>query len=123
MSENEHRVSYDAWMRRHPPHPGRHLYHGCLEAVEGVHEGLGVGVAARKLGVSRAALSRVLNGRAGISAGMALKLEAADWGSADMWMRLQADYDLARERNRIGQWPADSEVAIGEVSAAASGSV
>ncbi len=119
MSENKARVSYDAWLRRHPLHPGRHIYHGCLETVEGVHKGLGVGAAARKLGVSRAALSRVLNGRAGISAGMALKLEAAGWGSADMWMRLQADYDLANERNRIGQWPADTEPVNGNVSVAA----
>ena len=119
MNENDATVSYDAWLRRNPVHPGRHIYHGCLEAVEGVHEGLGVGAAARKLGVSRAALSRVLNGRAAVSVAMALKLEAAGWGPADMWMRLQADYDLARERNRTGQWPAESEGASGEVSVAA----
>lgn len=119
MSENKGRVSYDAWLRRHPLHPGRHIYHACLETVEGVHEGLGVGAAARKLGVSRAALSRVLNGRAAVSAGMALKLEAAGWGAADMWMRLQADYDLAQERNLIGQWPADPEAVDRDVSEAA----
>ena len=107
MSENDTNaeVSYDAWMRRNPPHPGSHIYHGCMEAVEGVCEGLGVGAAARKLGVSRVALSRVLNGHAGISVSLALKLEAAGWGTADSWLRLQVDYDLARERNRLGQWP------------------
>ena len=78
--------------------------------MESVHEGLGVGVAA---------LSRVLNGRPGVSACMALKLEAAEWGPADLWMRLPADYVLARERNCIGQWPADSGAAVGEVSEAA----
>ena len=119
MSENKGRLSSDAWLRRHALHPGRHIYHGCLETVEGIHEGLGVDAAARKLGVSRAALSRVLSGRAAVSACMALKLEAAGWGEADMWMRLQADYDLAQERNRIGQWPADSEAVNGNVSPAA----
>ena len=36
MSENDTNaeVSYDAWMRRNPPHPGSHIYHGCMEAVE-----------------------------------------------------------------------------------------
>ena len=75
--------------------------------------------AARKLGVSRAALSRVLSGRAGVSAGMALKPEAAGRESADLWVRLRADYDSARERNCIGQRPADSEAATRDVSAAA----
>lgn len=36
---------------------------------------------------------------------LALKLEAAGWGAADVWLRRQAQYDLARERNRLGQWP------------------
>lgn len=119
MSENEGGVSYEAWLRRNPLHPGRHLYHGCLEAVEGINEGLGVGAAARKLGVSRAALSRVLNGHGGISAGMPLKLEAVGWGAAEMWVRLQTDYDLVRERNRTGQWSASSGAPIEDVSAAA----
>ena len=94
-----------AWLRRNPVHPGRYIYHGCMEAVDGVGEGMRVGEAARKLGVSRVQLSRVLNGRAGVSVSLALKLEAAGWGEADMWVRLQARYDLAQGRNRIGQWP------------------
>ena len=61
--------------------------------------------AARKLGVTRVTLSRVLHGRAGISVSLALKLEAAGWGTADAWLWRQAQYDLARERNRLGQWP------------------
>ena len=64
MSETNSEIRYDAWLRRNPPHPGSHIYHGCLEAVDGVG-GMGVGAAARKLGVSRVALSRVLNGHAG----------------------------------------------------------
>lgn len=66
---------------------------------------LTVSEAARRLGVSRATLSRVLNGRAGISVSLVLKLEAAGWGTADAWLRRQSQYDLARERNRLGQWP------------------
>ncbi len=40
-------------------------------------------------------LSRVLNGKAGVSANMALALEGIDWGTADHWMRMQAGYELA----------------------------
>ena len=49
---------------------------------------------ARRLGVSRVALSRVVNGRAAISADMALRLAAALGGSAESWLRMQASYDL-----------------------------
>jgi addiction module HigA family antidote len=60
--------------------------------------------AADRLGVSRPTLSRVVNEKAAISAGMALKLE--DWfdqlgysgGRAEMWVRMQADYDLWQAR-------------------------
>lgn len=104
MSEREGRAGYDAWLRRHPSHPGRHIYHGCMEDPLG-ERSLTVSEAAQKLGVSRVTLSRVLNGRAGISVSLALKLEAAGWGTADAWLRRQARYDLARERNRLGQWP------------------
>ena len=68
---------------------------------------LTVSEAAHKIGVSRFALSRMLNGRARISVSLALKLEAAGWGTADSWLRRQARYDLAQERNRLGQWPTD----------------
>ena len=103
MGESENR--YDAWLRRNPSHPGRHIYHGWMEAVEGVSEGVSVIAAAQKLGVSRTALSRVLNGHASITVALALKLEAAGWSTAETWVRMQANYDLVRERRRIGQWP------------------
>ncbi|TAL53824.1 HigA family addiction module antitoxin [Pandoraea sp.] len=69
-----------------PPHPGEVLreYLGEITVTE----------AARHLGVTRAALSRILNGSAGISADMALRLEAALGTSAEMWLGLQTDYDL-----------------------------
>ena len=96
MSRREHR--YDAWLRRNPPHPGGMIRDGCMGAMS-------VAEAARELGVSAPALSRVLNGHAGISVALALKLEAAGWGTAEAWVGLQGNYDLVRERRRRGQWP------------------
>ena len=104
MSESKGSVAYDAWLRRHPSHPGRHIYYGCMEDPLGECS-LTVSEAAHRIGVSRVTLSRVLNGRAGISVSLALKLESAGWGTADAWLRRQAQYDLARERNRLRQWP------------------
>jgi antitoxin HigA-1 len=69
-----------------PPHPGRVLreYLGEIEVSE----------AAARLGVSRTTLSRVLNGRAGISPDMSLRLSEALRMSPEVWSRLQLDYDL-----------------------------
>ena len=77
-----------------PPHPAATLREDVLPAL-----GLSVAEAARQLGISRVQLSRVINERAGISADMALRLEAwlstADGGpSAESWLRGQAAYDL-----------------------------
>lgn len=80
-----------------PPHPGEALREDILPAL-----GLTVTQAAAQLGVTRAALSRVLNGRAGISPEMALRLEG--WlgvdhgGRADLWVAQQASYDLWQAR-------------------------
>ncbi len=72
-----------------PPHPGEILQDTVLG--EG---GITVSDFARRLGVSRIALSRVVNGRAAVSADMALRLAAALGGSAESWLRMQASYDL-----------------------------
>lgn len=76
-----------------PPHPGETLREDVLPAL-----GLSVTDAAAQLGVTRAALSRVLNARAGISAEMALRLERwlgiEDGGRASVWLGMQAAYDL-----------------------------
>ena len=80
---------------RNPPHPGETVRHDCIEASD-----LSVTEAARLLGCSRPALSRLLNGRAGISPEMALALERQGWSNADFWMRLQAAYGLAQARRR-----------------------
>ena len=50
------------------------------------------------LGVARHTLSRVLNGHAGVSPEMAIRLEKAGWSSAEFWLRRQASYDLAQAR-------------------------
>ena len=72
-----------------PPHPREVLRDTVLAE-------LSVTDFARRLGVSRVALSRVINGRAAVSAEMALRLSAALGGSAESWLRMQAAYDLWR---------------------------
>ena len=76
-----------------PPHPGHSIKDACLEPL-----GLSVTRAANVLGIARHTLSRVLNGRAGISPEMAIRLEKAGWSNADHWLRLQTAYDLAQAR-------------------------
>lgn len=76
---------------KNPPHPGKSIRLDCLEPL-----GLTVTDAAGRLGVSRKQLSDVLNGHAGISPEMAIRLDKAFGGGADTWYRLQAAYDLAQ---------------------------
>ncbi len=76
-----------------PPHPGRSIKDACLEPLD-----LTVTEGAAILGVARHTLSRVINGQAGISPDMAIRLEKAFGGSADTWLRMQAVYDLAQAR-------------------------
>jgi len=65
-------------------------------------EGLGVSIsaAAKTLGVTRQQLHNLIAGRSGIGAEMAVRLEMSIGGSADTWLRLQVNYDLAQIRNR-----------------------
>ena len=63
-----------------PPHPGETVRFECIQSA-----GLTVTEAARRLGCSRPALSRVLNGRAAVSADMALAFEREGWSNADFW--------------------------------------
>lgn len=72
-----------------PPHPGEILQDTVLADGR-----ISVTEFAEKLGVSRVALSRVVNGRAGVSAELALRLAAALGVSAESWLRMQAAYDL-----------------------------
>jgi antitoxin HigA-1 len=82
-----------------PPHPGETLREDVLPDL-----GLTVTQAAAQLGVTRVALSRVLNGRAGISPEMALRIEGwlgvENGGSADLWLAQQVAYDLWQARKK-----------------------
>lgn len=80
---------------KNPPHPGFSIKDACLDPLN-----LNVTEAARVLGVARHTLSRVINGQAGISPEMAIRLEKAGWSNADHWIRVQAAYDLAQARMR-----------------------
>lgn len=77
-------------MMKNPPHPGELLREDVIGAL-----GLSVTDAAQRLGMSRVALSRVLNGKAGISPDLAVRLEMAGASTARAWMAMQANYDLA----------------------------
>ncbi|MDA0737480.1 MAG: HigA family addiction module antitoxin [Nitrospirae bacterium] len=80
-----------------PPHPGRSIRRDCLEAL-----GLTVTEGAQILGITRHMLSRIINGQAGISPEMAVRLEKAFDGTAESWLALQQAYDLAQvERGKI----------------------
>ena len=70
-----------------PPHPGEVLRETVLAEIS-------VTEFAQRLGVSRVALSRVLNGRAAVSAEMAIRFAAALGGSAESWLRMQSAFDL-----------------------------
>ena len=77
-----------------PPHLGELIRESMDETGWNVTE------TATRLGCERGTLSRLLNGRAGVSAAMALALEGIGWGTAGHWMRMQASYDLAQERRK-----------------------
>ncbi|CAB3892938.1 MULTISPECIES: HigA family addiction module antitoxin [Achromobacter] len=76
-------------MMHNPPHPGEVLREDVIAAL-----GLSVTEAADRLAMSRVALSRVLNGKAGISPDLAVRLEQAGAGTAQAWVAMQANYDL-----------------------------
>ncbi len=80
-------MTASATRMHNPPHPGEVLQDTVLSEIS-------VTDFAARLGVSRVALSRVANGRAAVSADMALRLAAALGGSAESWLRMQASYDL-----------------------------
>ncbi|MDE0238802.1 MAG: HigA family addiction module antitoxin [bacterium] len=75
-----------------PPHLGELIRESMDE------EGWNVSETAARLGCERGTLSRLLNGKAGVSANMALALEDIGWGTADHWMRMQASFELAQAR-------------------------
>src|SRR3954464_16074599 len=82
---------------KHPAHPGAFLKSEVLEALE-----LSVTDAAKALGVTRPALSALLNERAALSPEMALRVEKAFGLSMETLMRMQNSFDIAEARRRAG---------------------
>lgn len=83
-------------LMHNPPHPGEIIRELCLEPL-----GVSVTEAAESLGVSRKTLSSILNGRAGISPEMAIRLSIAFDTSPESWLNQQTQYDLWQaEQNR-----------------------
>jgi len=84
-------------MRMHDPaHPGEIIREDCLKPL-----GLTVTAAAQGLGVTRKALSDLLNGHSGVSPDMAIRLEKAGWSTADQWLRMQLTRNLWEARKHM----------------------
>jgi antitoxin HigA-1 len=79
---------------KNPPHPGELL----KDNVDKL--GLSVAEAAKGLGVPRQQLYNVINGKSAITPEMAVRLEKALGGAADLWLRMRVNYDLAQVRQR-----------------------
>ncbi|HET6161028.1 MAG TPA: HigA family addiction module antitoxin [Dongiaceae bacterium] len=79
---------------KNPPHPGELLKDNVDEL------GLSVAEAAKGLGVTRQQLYNVINGKSAITPEMAVRIEKALGGTADLWLRMQVNYDLAQVRQR-----------------------
>ena len=79
-----------------PPHPGGIVRRQCLDPFD-----LSVTEAAKGLGVTRQALSDLINGKAGMSIEMAIRLSKAFGSSPETWLGLQMAYDLWQARERI----------------------
>ena len=82
-------------LMHNPPHPGEVLRQLCLEPL-----GLSVTEAAKGLGISRKTLSAILNGRAGISPEMAVRLSIAFSTTSESWLNHQVQYDLWQAEKR-----------------------
>ena len=81
-----------------PPHPGRIVRQECIEPL-----GLTVKEAAERLGVTRQALNNLVNGKAGISPEMSIRLSKASGSSPDVWLGMQMEYDLAQAEKHAGK--------------------
>jgi len=83
---------------QNPPHPGGIVRRQCLEPL-----GLSVTRAAEGLGVTRQALSDLVNGNAGISVEMAIRLSKAFGSTPETWLGMQMAYDLWQARDRADE--------------------
>jgi len=79
-----------------PPHPGEIIREFCVEPLN-----INITEAAKALGVTRNTLSALLNGRAGISPEMALRLSRVFGRSPEGWLKLQLQYDLWKTKQSI----------------------
>ena len=78
---------------QNPPHPGGIVRRQCLQPL-----GLSVTEAAKHLGVARQTLSALVNGKTGVSTGMAIRLAKAFGSTPETWLGLQTAYDLWQAR-------------------------
>jgi len=91
---------------KNPVHPGLIVRHDCLEPL-----GLSVTEAAKVLGVSRQALNNLVNGKAGISPEMAIRLTKAFGSTPETWLHMQLAYDLAAARKHESNIKVQRQVA------------
>jgi antitoxin HigA-1 len=82
---------------KNPPHPGKLIRDNLADMGLSVAEGV------TGLGITRQQFYNVINGKSGATPEMAVRLEKAFGGSADMWLRMQGSYDLAQVRSREKQ--------------------
>lgn len=80
---------------KNPVHSGKIIKHDCMDELK-----LNVTNAAKVLGVSRIALSRVINGKASISPEMAIRVSKAFGSTPEHWLRMQLAYDVAQMRDK-----------------------
>ena len=80
---------------KNPLHPGEIVLHECIEPL-----GLTITQAAEGLDVARTTLSRLVNGKQGISPEMAIRLSKGFGSTPETWLRMQMNYDLARALKR-----------------------
>jgi addiction module HigA family antidote len=83
---------------KNPPHPGRIVRQECIEPL-----GVTVTEAAERLGVTRQTLNNLVNGKAGVSPEMAIRLSKAFGSSPEAWLGMQMEYDLAQAEKNTGR--------------------
>ena len=95
-------------MKMHnPPHPGEIIRQMCLEPL-----GLSVTAAAKGLGVTRKALSELLNGHSGVSPDMAIRLSKAFGSTSEHWLAMQMQYDLWQAEQRADSIKVDRKSVV-----------
>ena len=87
---------------KNPVHPGEIVREECIRPL-----GLTVEQAARGRGVNRSTLSRLINGRAGVSPEMAVRLSKGFGSTPETWLRMQMNYNLSQMRRKLGRIKVD----------------